>query len=339
MADTYFGRDSYILLDKVTSSDGAYGTATGDYIIANALIGTTIQRTIEKTPRPHLVTGAGNRRSHFVASDNVGGTFTIEANYSTVGLILKHALGTGSTASGTPNTHSYTMAAALPDNGLTASIIRGSGGTGEIVEGVRIASMTFTSNSAEVATLECEVIGETSNVTTTDGSETRADASTDATLIAAIPDDPVLHHQMTGGTFTFDGEAVAVRSVTVTINNGLARRQFLGSKVTADPLRSDFSSVEVSMEIDVNDALYAKYVSDVNGVDATLTFNDGASGANEHEMKFFFQNCRLTECSDPINSAGLLGQTIGFVCESDGTNHGLKIDVKNNAANPESPGT
>ena len=93
------------------------------------------------------------------------------------------------------------------------------------------------------------------------------------------------------------------------------------------------------MEIDVNDALYAKYVSDVSGVDATLTFNDGASSANEHEMKFYFQNCRLTECSDPINSAGLLGQTIGFVCESDGTNHGLKIDVKNNVANAENPGT
>ena len=93
------------------------------------------------------------------------------------------------------------------------------------------------------------------------------------------------------------------------------------------------------MEIDVNDALYAKYVSDVSGVDATLTFNDGASGANEHELKFYFQNCRLTECTDPINSAGLLGQTIGFVCESDGTNHGLKIDVKNNVANAENPGT
>lgn len=338
MADTYFGRDSYILIDKVTSGDGAYGTATASYIIANPLIGTTIQRTIEKVPRPHLVTGAGNRRGHIVASDNVGGTFTIEANYSTIGLLMKHALGAASTAGGSaPYTHTYTLDASLPDNGLTASIVRGSGGTGEIVEGVRLNSMTFSANSGEVATLEFDVIGETSNVTTTDGSEGRAADSTDASLIAAIPDTPVLHHHL--GTFTFDGVTLLVRSMTVTVNNALARRQFLGSKVTAEPLRSDFMSIEVSMEIDVNDAIYGKYVADVSGVDATAEFNNGLSSANEKSLKFYFQNCRLTECSDPINSAGLLSQTIGFVCESDGTNHGLKIDVKNNVGNAENPGT
>ena len=338
MANTYFGRDSFILLDKVTSGDGAYGTRTADYFVGNPLIGTTIQRTIENVPRPHLSSGNANRRAHFIASDNVGGTFTIEANYSTLGLILKHALGEGSTSGGSaPFTHTYTIAGDLPDNGLTASILRGTGGSGEIVEGVRVNSLTFSANSAEVAQIEVDVIAETTDVVTTDGSENRADASTNASVIAAIPDHPVLHHHL--GTFTFDGVTVAIRSMTVTINNSLGRRQFLGSKVTADPLRSDFMSVEVSMEIDVNDQLYGKYVAGVNGVDATVEFNNGLSAANERSLKFFFQNCRLTECTDPLNSAGLLAQSIGFVCESDGTNHGLKIEVKNNATNPELPGT
>jgi len=329
MATDYFGRDSYIMFDKVLSGDGAYGTSTTDWITAHPLISTTMQRTVEKTPRPHLESGAMNRRGHFVASDSAGGTFTVEANYNTSGLILKHALGAVATASATPNVHTYTLATSLPDNGLTATIVRGSGGTGETFEGCRLNSLTISCNSAEVMTIEGEIIAETSNVTVTDGSEARASAET---VISGIVDAPVLHHH--AGTLSWDGVAYNVRSMSVSLSNSLARRQFLGSKVTADPLRSDFASVEVSVEIDVSDKAYASYVSDVQE-DATITFDNGGSSTAEREMAFTFENAYLSACTDPISSAGLITQSLSFVCESDGTNHGLKIAIKNRASDGE----
>jgi hypothetical protein len=329
MADTYFGRDSYIMFDKVLAGDGAYGTATSDWITAHPLIGTTLSRTVEKTPRPHLLTGNANRRSHFVSNDNAGGTFTIEANYNTIGLILKHALGAAATAAGSPASHTYTQAADLPDNGLTATVVRGSGGTGETFEGVRLSSLTLSANSSEVMQLSGEIIAETSNAVTTDGAEGRASAET---VIAGIVDAPVLHHH--AGSLSWDGLTLNVRSMSVTINNALARRQFLGSKLTKEPLRSDFSSVEVTLEIDADDSVYGKYIGDVQE-DATMTFDNGGAGSAEREMAFTFSNAYLSECTDPVNSAGLVSMSLKFICESDGTDHGLKIVMKNEAADGE----
>jgi hypothetical protein len=311
------------MFDKVTSGDGAYGTTQTNWISAHPLISTSLQRTIEKVARPHLVSGAGNRKSHFVAADNAGGDFVIEANYNTIGLILKHALGAASTSAGTPNTHTYVLAADLPDNGLTATVIRGSGSTGETFDGVRLNSLTMACAAGEVMTLTGDVIAETSNVDTTDGSETRA---AKATLIGGIVDAPVLHHHC--GTLVFDGETLNVKSMSLTLSNSLDRRQFLGSKLTKDPLRTDFMSVEVAFEIDVNDTLYGKYVRGDES-DATLTFDNGGAGAAEREMAFTFQNAYLSACTDPVNSAGLLSQSITLICQSDGTNHGLSIAVKN----------
>lgn len=330
MATEYFGRDSYIMFDKVVSGDGAYGTTTTSWITAHPLIGTTLARTVEKTPRPHLQSGAMNRRSHFVASDSAGGTFTIEANYNTMGLILKHAMGTATTAAaGSVKAHTYTLATSLPDNGLTATVVRGSGSTGETFDGVRLNSLTISANSAEVMTIEGDIIAETSNVVTTDGSEARAAAET---VISGIHDNPVLHHHC--GTLSWDGLTLNIRSFALTISNSLARRQFLGSKLTKDPLRSDFASVEVTVEIDVHDGVYGKYVADVQE-DATLTFDNGGSATTEREMAFTLQNAYLSACTDPISAAGLITQSLTFTCESDGTNHGLQIVLKNEGADAE----
>ena len=111
MANTYFGRDSYIMFDKAAGGAEPYGTATTAWITAHPLISTTMQRTIEKTPRPHLLSGNANRRDHIISADNAGGTFTIEANYGSIGLLLKHALGAAATSAGTPNSHTYTSKA------------------------------------------------------------------------------------------------------------------------------------------------------------------------------------------------------------------------------------
>ena len=104
--------------------------------------------------------------------------------------------------------------------------------------------------------------------------------------------------------------------------------------MTKDPLRTDFSSVEASFEIDVDDSVYGKYVADAQG-DATFTFDNGGASGAEREMGLTFQNAYLAECTDPVNSAGLISMSLKFICESDGTDHGLKIIMKNQAADAE----
>ena len=329
MASTYFGRNSYIMFDKVLSGDGAYGTTTTDFITSHALISTGLQRTVEKVGRPNLASTGGMRQTHFVAADNAGGDFVIEANYNSMGLLLKHAMGSASSSAGTPNTHTYVLASSLPDNGLTATVIRGTGATGETFDGVRINSLTIACAAGEVMQITGDVIAETSNVDTTDGSETRAAAEA---MDVTIPDAPVLHHH--GGTLAFDGLTLNIKSFSLSISNSLDRRQFLGSLVTKEPMPTDFKTVEVTFEVDVDDALYGKYVrGDVD--DATLTFNNSGAAGAEREMAFEFQNAYLSSCTDPVNSPGLLSQSITLTCQSDGTNHGLSIAIKNQAADAE----
>ena len=63
------------------------------------LISSSLTRTIEKVPRPTLRVGTAGamRRSSYVQSDNAGGSFSIEASYESIGLLLKHLLGTATT--------------------------------------------------------------------------------------------------------------------------------------------------------------------------------------------------------------------------------------------------
>jgi len=114
--------------------------------------------------------------------------------------------------------------------------------------------------------------------------------------------------------------------LSLTVNNGLARRQLLGSTVTKEPLRSDFQSVELSVTLEVEDALYAALLADTQG-DATITFTSGSLS-----MAFTIQNAYLMEASDPVSDAGVVQMSLTFAAESDGTDEGLQIVMTNAVA-------
>ena len=250
------------------------------------------------------------RRSHYVQSDNAGGSFTIEASYRSLGLMLKHLMGAVATTGTNPYTHVYTFADDVP-TGLTIENNRGTG-TSEVFEGCRLNTGTFTVSAGGVMTCDFDVIAETGAATPRASAGTPTFEATDA---------PILHNQ--AGQFTFGGATYDLIDMTLTVNNALAVRQHLGSTVTAKPLRSDFQSVELSINLEVEDALYAAFISDTES-DAHITFTDGT-----RSFRIDLQNAYLSTVSDPVSDANVVRQSVTLIGQSDGTNEGLKLTVVN----------
>ena len=307
MASIYHGRGAAIGF----GAESTYGTAVSR-TNWRPLISSSLTRTIEKVPRPTLrVGGAGAmRRSHYVQSDNAGGSFTIEASYRSLGLMLKHLMGAVATTGTNPYTHVYTFADDVP-TGLTIENNRGTG-TSEVFEGCRLNSGSFAVSAGGVMTCDFDVIAETGAATPRASAGTPTFEATDA---------PILHNQ--AGQFTFGGATYDLIDMTLTVNNALAVRQHLGSTVTAKPLRSDFQSVELSINLEVEDALYAAFISDTES-DAHITFTDGT-----RSFRIDLQNAYLSTVSDPVSDANVVRQSVTLIGQSDGTNEGLKLTVVN----------
>ena len=309
MAEIYHGRGAVIGF----AEESTWGTAIAAGSINNyrPLISSSLLRTIEKVPRPHLQVGTAGavRRSHYVQNDNAGGTFSVECSYQSIGMLLKHLMGAVAKTGTGPYTHTYTLADDVP-TGLTMANIRGSG-TCETFEGCRITQGTFNVAAGGVMTCEFEVIAETS----------AARASYGGTVAISSTDSPVLHNQAT--TLSYNGATYDLVDMTLTVNNALGVRQHLGSSVTKQPLRSDFGSVELACTLEVSDTAYAAFTAD-SVSDAVITFNSGS-----HAFQINVHNAYISEASDPVSDANVIQQSLTLVGQSDGTDKGCKIIVVN----------
>jgi hypothetical protein len=161
--------------------------------------------------------------------------------------------------------------------------------------------------------LSCDVIGETGAARTT--ASTPSVESTESV---------VLHHQ--AGQFSFNSASYDLASLTLTINNNLDRRMLLGSKLTKEPVRSDFQEVTLSVELESTDVLYTALLAGTTS-DASIVFTDGTS----RTFTIALHNAYLSEFTDSIDGAGIVTASATFVGESDGTDEGLKISVVNAA--------
>lgn len=308
MASIYHGRGASIGFGEETGSTYGVAVARTNW---RPLISSSLLRTIEKVPRPTLRTGAAGamRRAHFISADNAGGSFQVECDYNSIGMLCKHLMGTVVDSAGpAPFTHTYTFANTLPI-GLTIENIRGTG-TSEVFEGCKLSQGVFAVSSAGVMTFDATVIAETSAARGSAGTPTIA--ATDA---------PVLHSH--AGQLSFNSVNYDVIDMSLTVNNSLATRQKLGSAATLEPLRSDFQSVEMSVTVEVDDVLMAAYIADTES-DAVITFTSGSD-----VFKFTIHNAYLSECSDPVSDANVIRQSLTLVGQSDGTDEGLKIEITN----------
>ena len=311
MAWPYLGRGAAIGIGE----ESTWGTAVSRTAWFRA-ISSTVRRKVSKAPRGVLAeaTGSRNRRSHFISNDDVEGTIEFLVGFEGLGLILKHALhGTPSTSapSGGIYTHTYKLGTAPPTGGLTIEIIRGTG-SAEVFEGCRISKLTLSIEAGGLMRVSCDIIGETSGGPTTAGTPSYTSNELD-----------VVHHQ--AGSLTFNSVSYTPKKFTVTLDNKLARRQLLGSKLTKDPAPSDFTDVLFDVELEYDaDTLLSALTADTES-DLAISF----AGVSSRTFSVTVHNAYVDDADVPVNTVGVLPHSVKFRGQSDGTDEGFQIAIAN----------
>ena len=276
------------------------------------LVSAGLQTQIEKQARPDLLVSGGSPVSggHHSVRSVSGGPVSLLATYNSIGELLKSALGVAATSGSGPFVHTYTLGVDLPS--LTLELLRGTGKS-EIFEGSKINQMVLSCSPGQPMQMDLDFISETSQARGTAGTATY---TTDLLILASH-----------AGSLAFGGDTFALKSMRLTLNNNLERREKLGALESQEPNRSDFAEVILEVELDAvsgsNDTLLADHLADTQG-DAVITFTSSPS-----IFEITVHNAYVVAASDPINGAGVISQSATLRGESDGTDLGLKIKVTN----------
>lgn len=277
-----------------------------------------LKRTVDKVRIPHLGTNgtqSSNRQAHFIASDDAGGAFSFPAAYDDSTLLLvAHAMGANATTGAGPYVHTMTLDTLTPLASLSLEQAIGSGKS-EFFEGSRINGFEFSIASGDVAKISIPgIISETSGGLEAQGTPT-------------FPVSSFVKHSE-ASTLAFNSLVFDLMDITIKVDRKFAKRQLLGSTITQEPCPTDFTTVEGSFTVQLGaEATYglnAALLADTQG-DGVLSF----AGAGNNALVITLQNMIITDVARPVSGAGVVTQTVTFICESDGTNEGLEFRFTN----------
>lgn len=279
------------------------------------LISETMRRTVKKNKLPRLArSGSRGSKKHFIEADEAGGSIEIELNYEGIGLLLQHILwGTPSTgtASGGLYPHTFKLAGSMLSAGLTMEVVRGDG-SAEVFEGCRITKAVFRCEAGGVWRVSLDVIAETSG-----GRVSAGTPSYTANDIEA------LHHHTS--QFTWNSASYDWKSVELTVDQKLSRRMLLGSLNTKDPKPTgapEFSA-RITREWE-DDVLHAAYLADS---ESDLTFT--LTGDGSRTIAFTLQKAYIDDLSSPVNTEGVVDESLTLIGQADGANTGFQAVVTN----------
>lgn len=279
------------------------------------LISETMRRTVKKNKLSRLARSSSRGASkHFIEADEAGGTVELELNYEGIGLLLQHILwGTPSTgsASGGLYPHTFLLAGTAPSAGLTMEVVRGDG-TAEVFEGCRITKAVFRCEAGGVWRVTLDIIAETSGG--------RVSAGTPSYTTNEIE---ALHHHTS--QFTWNSAAYDWKSVELTIDQKLSRRMLLGSLNTKDPKATgapEFAA-RITREWE-DDVLHAAYLADT---ESDLTFT--LTGDGSRTIAFTLEAAYIEDLSSPVNTEGVVDESLSFMGQAQGANTGVKVVVTN----------
>jgi hypothetical protein len=320
---SYFGRNAFC---AVAEEDTAYGTADETYTVKRPIISCSMLRALEKVPRPNLqVAGVnGLRKGHFIAKETCTGTLELEATYDNIGYFIRRLMGTGSTASGTPNTHSYYLGD-VPDIGTSLALQRGTDDNYELFEGVVMNVGTFSVASGESMSLSLEMIAETGQARKSSPGLSYADPTYE---------ELILHNDLTSVGLDWNSQNIELIDFEFKIENGLAERMRLGSTLTKKPVSSDYRTASCTVTFETDDATYASFLADTQG-DLFVEFSNatrGGTGASLRTIKFGLNEAYIESFTDEVTETGLVTASVVFKGEANGTSAlalGASIDVQN----------
>ena len=309
-----FAQNSFLKI----AEESTWGTGVSTTVFVK-LISSTLQVTQERERRTHLsVPTSGMLSGTFEGFRQAGGTIEIPAYYDGIGLLIKAALGSASSAGASdPYTHTYTPAEDQPS--LTVDFQRGSNlaNSMEKFTGVKISTMTISAEAGSEMTCSFDVIAK-------DGA-----ARTTNIPFTAPSFDQVYHYE--AGSLTMGGSlsvaSLDIRSFELSLDNKLDRRNLLGSKLTGEPVPTDVREVTMSITCDVTDNSLYDDSLDGNAGDVSITFTRAAD--SNHHFKILLDDATIEDYNDNITAFGRVERTFTLRGYANSSDAGLTIEIKN----------
>jgi hypothetical protein len=318
MALPFQGRGAAVGIGQETT----YGTAVSRTNWRQT-IRSSAYRKVTRNYRKDLVgvAGAITHRATTPGVIEMGGSFEHVMTYEGMGMHIKNAMGAAASTGSGPYVHTYTLGALPP--GMTIEFIESgdSGNVAEVVEGAKFSRMAMNwSSPSEEATISFDFLGEDAGAYTTAGSPSYAAGGLD-----------MVGHQL--GALTWNSNSHDLVSLEMVVDNKLASRFKLGSRLTKEPARTDFAEVTWRAEIEWEDGnALTDFRAEVQG-DVVVT----STGTGNHAATFTLQNAQLWDAPKPVDGAGPGRLRLEWRGLSDGTDKGFKIAITNNDSSATAP--
>lgn len=276
------------------------------------------QAKIEKSCLTVPVSGV--QSGVYQGARTAGGNVTMPLMYDGLGTFLEAALGNLATVGPDANSafqHAYTTDSTLPS--LTIMFQRGTNLSNSMEQftGMKVSVMEISAEANGEVIASFDMIGK-------DG----ADRTTDITITPPAHDQVYAYEAgsiVVGGTLTSGN--LTVDSMSVRIDNKLARKSVLGSKLTGEPIAEGLREVTMQITADVDDnAVYADSLVDNNG-DVSITFTRTADA--NHYVKFTLHSAQAEGYTDSVSGQGRVKRTWSYRGFGSASNSGLLIEVNN----------
>lgn len=258
------------------------------------------------------VSGAGTPKRHTSDREEVSLRVSLPASYSRVGMLLKHMIGSVSTGAPSGGYYPHTYAPSALPTGLSAELLRGTGGTtSELINGAKVNSWSISSSArAPRVVMDLELWGKTS---------TRPSAGS---LSLGGTDDIPLHHQ--AGTVSWNSVTYEPVSATFSGQNNLERAYTTG--LTLDELIEPGPRV-YGAEFDFydigDDNFWTALHADTSA-NLTWTFTSGSLS-----WAWTLRNAYILDLSDPFRGASGVLRKVRFGTEAGSSNEALELVVTN----------
>lgn len=161
-------------------------------------------------------------------------------------------------------------------------------------DGCKVSSWEIAATAGELVTLGLSIIAEDETTAT-------ALASASYGAGAAIP------FCFAGATATVAASAVNVRSLTLAGDNALTRRNFLGSRLTAQPIGAGKREYTGTLDLEFVDL--TAYNRFVNGTTAAVVLTFVGPGTSQLVVTM---NCRFDGQTPQVSGAEIVGQPLPF---------------------------
>jgi len=314
-----FAQNSFLRVGEEATWGIAQVSTTQDIKV----ISSTLQSTQERERRTNLsIPASGLLSGTFDGFKQAGGSIDVPAFYDGIGVLIKSALGSVSSAgAGDPYTHTYTPVFNMPS--MSMQFQRGTNLLNSMEEftGLKVSTMTISAEAGSEMTCSFDLIGKDSGTRTTN-------------ITSDFPPyDQVYHYEAgslsMGGTLTIS--SLDIRSFELTMDNKLDRRNLLGSKLTGEPVPTDVREITMSITCDVTDnSLYADSIAG-NAGDISIQFTRTTD--TNHHFKITLDNATIEDYNDNITAFGRVERTFTLRGYASATDAGLTIEIKNASAN------